>query len=131
MADDDFDQPPENWQDVGAQIANGALPNLSLDGITDILVNAGPKAVLAFLKLVVAILEPLAKLGGEALSETEGAVLPLFAVFVAPIVAHMFGTEVGAEAFESRDNVSMRSEASAALVDSFLGAIAGGRIGQV
>jgi hypothetical protein len=130
MADDQLDDQAENWQDVGAQIASGAFPDLSADAISDVVANGTAKAGAAFLKFALDNLEKVAGGIGKGLVDVEEPLLPLFAAFLAPIVASMFNTDAGADLFASRNNRQNRGDASGALVDGFIAAITGGATGE-
>jgi len=125
MADDDLSEQAENWEQIAEQFAAGLAKHFTLDSVTDAGVNILVKGVIAIPKTALAALQPLALQAGTILTAVEEPILPLFAAFVSPIVAHMFGTEVGAEAFASRSNVQGRSTASAELVDAFMAAVTG------
>jgi hypothetical protein len=131
MADDNLDEQPESWQNVGKQVAAGAFEGLTADTFADIFANGGAKAAVAFLKFLQANLKSVAELGGKALAEIEDPILPIFGSFVAPIVSSMFGTEASPESFSSRGARGGRSEASAQLVDAFMSAIAGDSEGEI
>jgi len=131
MADDDLDQVAENWTSVGEQIAAGVAQHLSLDAVSDAAVNAATKTLPSLLKLIKQIAVKGAADAGEILALLEDPALPIFAAFVAPIVSSMFGTNADPSLFASRDNTEGRSEASAALVDAFMAAVAGDSGGEV
>jgi len=114
-----------SWEQVGDAVAAGVAKHVDVDAIADTVANALIKALHTTLKKSTELLIPIARTGGEALHAAEEPILPLFAAFVAPIVAGMFGSEVSETAFESRANSGDRSAASAELVDAFMAAIAG------
>jgi hypothetical protein len=121
----------QRWPDIGEGLAAGVAKHVALDDIVDAIARAIQKGFDAGLQSLTKKLIPIARAGGEMLHAVEEPVLPLFAEFVAPIVAGMFGSEASAAAFQSRGNTGARSEASAALVDAFMAAIAGDASGEL
>ena len=128
---DDLSDSAEDWKSVGAQLAAGAFPDLSADGVADMIANGISKALSAFLKTIALGLTPIATVGGKALVELEEPILPIFAAFLAPIISNMFGSEAGADAFTSRGNRDSRGSAAAGLVDAYMTALAGDTEGEL
>lgn len=125
MSDDDLSQQPEDWKGIGAQIAAGAFPNLSADGVADVVTNGIVKGLAATLDYIRKAGLPLATGAGKLLTDLEEPILPIFAAFIAPIVSNMFGTPQDVESFSSRSNREGRGEAARAIVDAFSDALTG------
>lgn len=130
MADDNLDEQIENWVSVGAQIFAGAFPGVSADAISDIFTNAGIKGHAGIMAFVLKAAKSAAATAGQTLTDLEEPILPIFAAFIAPVIASMFGSTAGADAFSSRGNTDARNQASADLVSAFLDEITGGADGE-
>jgi hypothetical protein len=129
--DESIQPPADQWQTIVDQFMVGAAKHIDAKKSSGVITSGVAGALTAVLKILTDQARPIAQAGGEALVALEEPMLPIFAAFVAPIVANMFGSPADASLFASRGNVEGRSEASAALVDAFVSAIAGHAGGEL
>lgn len=131
MADADFNSTSPPYGAIADEVTAGVLKHISLDAVADTGAASLGKFFTALLKFATENAEKLAELGGRALVEAEEPILPIFAAFVAPIVANMFGTPADAGLFHSTRNRDGRGGAARAIVDAYMAAMtpdAGGEL---
>lgn len=125
MADDDLDQQPEAWAEIGKAIAAGFISQLPLDSIRDMNVGGDVQAHHGKLTSHLNLLEELGTLLGKVLITVEEPVMPLFAGFASTLVSNLFGTELSETAFHNRGNREQRKEGAAAVVQAYTNALYG------
>lgn len=104
---------------VMSHIAN----SISIDAITDMLAKALLKSFTALLKALPQIIKPVAGLAGDTLSGLDEIVAPALGPLIAPALSGLFGADVDASAFSSRDAAGSRANAGADLVNKFINAL--------
>jgi hypothetical protein len=124
MAGDDTATTPIDISALTAQILAEVSKYVSLDKVSDAAVGTMLKHVVSIGGLLKEILQEIAQDGGKVLVAAEEPILPIFAAFIEPIIANMFGSEMPAGAFSSRGNRAARGEGARSLVNAYMDAIA-------
>jgi hypothetical protein len=127
---DDLDQQPEDWSNVGEQIAAGIARHITLDTVGDAALGAALKYIVGKIDTIVKIIPYAAGKLGEGIVAAEEPFMPTIAALVAPIVAGLFGTPADAQTFADRANREGRAEAARAIVEAFTAALVGDATGE-
>jgi hypothetical protein len=131
MAGDDTATTPIDISALTAQILAEVSKYVSLDKVSDAAVGTMLKHVVSIGGLLKEILQEIAQDGGKVLVAAEEPILPIFAAFIEPIIANMFGSEMPAGAFSSRGNRAARGEGARSLVNAYMDAIADANHGDL